>query len=142
MERHFRLTAAVLTLTLMTGATALADPTGTISVKANYVAGPPKTAQPQGSFTVTATKVGDEYRVMVDYGTFGQNGAFVVWKGPDVYEVGIVSSIGSSNYDWGPTAVTTLTNPPAGLQARATLQWRPAVNVAWKDVNKSHTPCP
>jgi hypothetical protein len=120
-----------------------AAPTASISVKSGYVAGPPTTAQPSGSFTVTKTVAGDEYQVIVDYGTFGNNNTFTPWVGPAAVTVGIVPSIGTSIYTWGPTAVTNIPqNPPAMLQVRAQLQWRNAVNKPWVTIAVGYTPCP
>lgn len=145
MGRRIGFVVAVLATMLLTVADAQGQPakkTGKISVKTGYQAGNPPTAQPGGEFTVSSTVAGDEYQVLVDYGTFGPGGTFVVWNGVAEITVGINAQIGQTIYTWGPTAATNLNNPPQGLLVRARLQWRPTINAAWTTIAESITICP
>ena len=137
------LLAGLAVLSCAGRADAQRPPMALISIKSGYSAGPPVSAQPSGSFTVNpATKAGEEYQVVVEYGTL-VNGSFKAWPGgPNAVTVGVNAQVGASNYTWGPTAVTNLVNPPADLQVRAQLQWRAAANLVWRAIEESVTPCP
>jgi hypothetical protein len=117
-----------------------ADPKATVSAASGYVAGTPPKAKPFGTFTLDKASVaGDEYRVLVDYGTLALN-TFTLWSGPAEYEAGISTSVGSKDYTWGPCQEQDLTGAPSPLTVRARVEWRPANNVPWKLIGVGYTP--
>lgn len=141
MSKRFGLIAAAAVV-MLAGVGLAADPTGTVSVASGYTAGNPAKAKPYGSFSVSlGSKKGDEYQVLVDYGTYSSN-TFTKWTGPAEYVAGVRTQMGVTDSTWGPAEEVSLQNAPANLQVRARLQWRSASNLGWNTLHTSITPCP
>lgn len=138
MSRNFVLTMASVVIMLATNGAANAQ---LVTVKANYTAPmgmQPATANPSGTFSLPKTM--DEWRVMVDFGTF-DSGNFKVWNGPGPQSVGVVGNpFNGINGNWGPVGAQQLGGAPAGLYVRARLQKK--VGMAWNDVADDLAACP
>ena len=138
MRTNLGLTVASVVVMLATGGVANAQ---LVTVKANYTVPmgmQPATANPSGTFSLPKTM--DNWRVMVDYGTF-DSGKFKVWNGPVEQSTGVVGNpFNGINGNWGPNGNQQLGGAPAGLYVRARLQKQ--VGMAWNDVADDFASCP
>jgi hypothetical protein len=140
MRNYF---ALIFCACVATHATASAADAQIVTItSANYVAGPPPKADPQGTWSIPATT--NAWRVKFEYGTI-TGGTFTL---DDSIGVGGIKILAvprtGGNGTWGPLGQETLKNPlPANTNVRARLQKQDPMTLAWSDQGSpAYMPCP
>lgn len=105
----------------------------------NYMAGPPPSAKPQGTYSVPVKHVNSDWRIVVDYGTIA-GGQFSLWQGGATITV---TPTGGGLFNWAQLPPPTqLMNPPQGLHVRVRLQRDHGWFWGWETEATAYASCP